>query len=385
MPKFNAKHLVAAAHRWLALAVVAVGAAAALSLGSVWRQLGHEWQAALAARQGLEPARLAALVQGSLAAHRGAAAAVLAGQSSEESERRRRQVAAEDKMVALALALEQRRLARALTESDQLRRDWQALLADIDSRRLTPADSDTQHELLIEQTFVVADLAATDSRLHSQAGRAFDAQAFALATRELPRLTAHAPPPAMLERRIERALARVLASNAHGDLDLGELQALLTLQQLLRKAPASDASAAAPAGAAGPEPALRALRLSQAAQQAWAALLARIDRDLSLAADGLAAQRRLVGFVLALDVLLVSLAATLVAVRRRRGSAPAHEAAPAAPAAALAGASPTGHAAADPGAPARNAESEAPAHALIDRLRKPAIDADTAGGPLTQR
>lgn len=433
MSKFTPKRLLAAAHRWLALAVVAVGAAVALSLGASWRDLGRDLAAALAAREGLEPAWLAARVQLSLATHRGAAAAVLAGHPGAEPERRHRQRAADDHLRALAQALEQRQLARALSESDALSHDWRQLLAGIQARRITPEASDLQHELLAEQVFVVGDLAAADSRLHSLVGRAVDGQALALATRELPRLAVAmagasttapagpgapgAPPTAFddralapLERRIERALARWVQSSAQRDLDVDELHAVLALQRLLGGAASAGNREAATAAAAAAgdrtvpgaaahgtrtgqlqQARQRAEQVQQAAQRATVAILARLDRELAAATQVLQAERRLVASVLAFDVLLVLLAAASVAVRRPRSGAPA----PAAPVAEPAAATPATSTAATARVAdaaeaagtvaARSAESQAPTDALIDRLRKPALDADTASGALGPR
>lgn len=394
MPKSMSKRFLAAAHRKLALAVVAVAAAAAFVLGAAWRDLGHEAMAALAARDGLAPARLAAHTQQALAAHRPVAAATLAGRLIDDTERLDRQRAVDDHLAPLALALEQRRLTRALTESDQLGQDWRGLLEDIGARRITPAGSDAQHQLLIEQTFVVADLAAADSRLHSLVDRAVDGPSLALATRDLPRLAlaaaqstagaaAGGPIPAALERRIARAVARVLAAGAQRPLDVDELQALLALQRLLGAATADiDPSATQAEPAAGAGPADRGEPLRRAALQASSAVLARIDHDLVAAAQALAAERRLVGAVLALDVALVLMAALLVAVRIPRRAAVGHESLGSESPSPLNDAAP-----ADPGATAgeRPAESEAAANALLHRLRQPALGADTANGALGPR
>ncbi|MBL8326527.1 MAG: hypothetical protein JNJ89_16360 [Rubrivivax sp.] len=409
MPKIVVARFIASTQRRLALAAVVVLAALAFPLGETWRRLGLEHESALVARHGLEPARLASQAQQALSVHRPLAAAVLAGARTLEPERLRRQRMVDEQLVSLASALENRRMARALTESDQLRHDWLALLEDIGAHRLTPLASNTAHQLLIEQTFVIADLAATDSQLHSQVGRAFDGHAFALATHALPRLALALAPqgpeapeaggprarpaepsaPADLSAvataeagRTARALAHVLRAGAKRPVDLDELQPLLALQALLD---ATSAASGASGGASSPAgtstagavgtpaastaalpPASQALR--ESALQAAAALLLRLERDLGIAAETLAAERRIVGAALGLDALLLLLAATLMAVRdpRRKQAAPTRAEA-AAPASGWDAAAPL----------PTGAESEATATALLRRVRRATHDPDT--------
>ncbi|MBL8340970.1 MAG: hypothetical protein JNL30_05820 [Rubrivivax sp.] len=420
MPKIVAARFIASAQRRLALAAVVVLAALAFPLGETWRRLGLEHESTLAARRGLEPARLASQAQQALSVHRPLAAAVLAGARTLEPERLRLQRMVDEQLVSLSSALESRRLARALTENDQLRHDWLALLEDIGARRLTPVASNAAHQLLIEQTFVIADLAATDSRLHSHTGRAFDGHAFALATHALPRLALALAPqlPEAVEApeasgasglgaepaaraaaaataafsagaeaevgRAARAVAHVLRTSAERAVDLDELQRLLALQGLLDAASAEPGasgasgptSTPAPGAARAPAawspasppapPARQALR--EAALRATEALLLRLDRDLGIAAETLAAERRIVGAALGLDALLLLLAAALMTVRdpRRKPPAPPHAEA-AAPASDWVAATtrPAG------------AESEAPAAALLRRVRHAAHDPDS--------
>ena len=127
-------------------------------IAEVWRRQGLQIEALSHARTGIEPVALAVRTQRALAAHRPYAAAVLRGHAGQEAERHRRQRTADSDIAALATALEARQLYRGLDEADLLRSDWSALLQGIGQRRLAATESDTAHDLLIEQTFVIADL-----------------------------------------------------------------------------------------------------------------------------------------------------------------------------------------------------------------------------------
>jgi hypothetical protein len=170
--------------------------------------------------------------------------------------------------------------------------------------------------------------------------------------------------------RLARALAPLLQADAERAIDLDEWSALQALQSLLRATlPATSPPTATPGSEA-------AQALQQAALRASAAMLARFERDLAAAADALQAERRLVAAALALDLLLTLLAAALVMVRGPRRARPA---------AAEFDASTPAFAWDEAAGRPTVAESEAPASALLQRVRRPSRDPDTIGGDIGTR
>jgi hypothetical protein len=181
------KRLSTAPGHRLALAVALVLILLALPLAEAWRRQGIELQATYVARRGVEPVALATRLQLTLAAHRPYAAAVLSGRAEQEPERQHRQRAVDEQLAALTTSLELQHLHRALDETDHLRAEWSRLLDEISRRQPSALASDAAHDLLVEQAYTVADLAASASRLYGQAGRAFDDTHLVLALRTLPR------------------------------------------------------------------------------------------------------------------------------------------------------------------------------------------------------
>ena len=371
----------------------------ATPLALAWRGMDVELQTQAETRAGLQPLALTVRIQKALASHQPFAAAVLMGRSAQESERSQRQRVADTELASLTTALETRRLARALHETDQLRLDWSSLLQAIGARQMVPTASNLAHELLVEQTFVVGDLVVSDSRLQSRIGTTlgttFGAAELALVT-TLPRLAArlelelerrtspsdtHALPPAW--PRLARAAARDAAqavqhlhglhagmgAGAEADVDTGVDPALpvalVSLQRSLAELGAG-ASTQAPPNAAQLETTVRTSRL------AATLLLEHIDRDLARQSAALQLERHLLLLTLALVMLIGIWAATLAVPRDTQhgeaGVTPAD------------GAQDGVAAASATSATAGGAESEAPTSELLDRLRRgaPHTPADAA-------
>lgn len=366
--------------------------ALAVPLADAWQRVGAELHAGAATRQSLAPLQLASRTQQALAAHQPYAHAVLAGRTGQEPERALRQAAVDAGIATLAGALEARHLHRALEEADQLRADWSALMEGLGERRLTPPGSDLAHELLIEQTFVVADLAAAAGGWAARdAAEAFTAE-LALARHTLPRFAATlaqvqaqaaaqvqavapaqaqalaaasaagapTPPSAAAQRlraqagQVARAAAALLDAQAAGGatadrFDAELAGALLTLRHAAVQLRASAAIAPAPLHAAAPVAQLAQAALMQHVQRRWALHEAELRRErAALAAAGLLA-------------MLILLGAARLALPPRT---PAEEPAP--PAAPLPATQPMPLHHASPS----GAESTQPTHELLQRLRQ---------------
>lgn len=382
--------------RWLAIGVVVAMAALAWPLADAWRHQGLELRTAFDARQALATTTQVVRTQRALVAHRPLAAAVLAGSSEQEPARLRQQQAVDGDLGALVARLESQRLHRALDEADQLRLDWSGLLEGLGRRQFTAAASDTAHDLLIEQTYVVMDLVGSTSALSGQAGRAFTGDEWLLATRTLSRHTvdlalarsaslrhgsdaasarAGALSPLQADaRRTARAAAEVLrAADAIAAADADEpppdpafLRALVALEQHARAlADTPPGPRASDGGHAGP-PDILVQRALAAALEAQAALAARLDARLAARAATLESAQRLV----AAAGLLILLIGAVAARWALPGAAPTAEHS-AGPAADDVGAMPRapGRRLLAPGPSATGAESRAPALDLLERLR----------------
>lgn len=374
-------------HRFALLVVLGLAVIAA-PLTEAWRRHGLETQTALDARRALESVSVSVKAQRALAAHRPYAAAVLAGRSEQEPERLRRQQAVDSEVGALVATLEANHLHRALDEADQLRNDWTVLLERIGRRQATPAASDAAHDLLVEQVFVIMDLATGASGLQGQVGRAFAADEMLLATRTLPRLIAalagsseaaegkpsladasaarakgvHAP-----ARRAARAAADLLArldaaSEGEAAPDPALVRALVALRQSSAKLTEPGAPTAAAVG-----------RAWAAGIEANAALVSHLDArlEVSLAAHQ---QERMVVAAAGLLAMLIGAVAAALAMPGSPAPRPGH----------------TGMAEASSGEPnlrpaqagpaSGGAESQGPTSDLLLRLRRreadPEVDAD---------
>jgi hypothetical protein len=154
-------------HKFAALGVVAV-AMVATPLVQVLRYQTAEIQAALYEQAGLDPVSGAVTLQHALLAHRDIAGLVLRGVLQLEPERSLRQIEVDDRAAQLEATLFTLKLPRAIGEAQALRQDWVTLVPQVEQRKITAADSDAAHRLLIEQTLQVVDLVAATSGLDGQ-------------------------------------------------------------------------------------------------------------------------------------------------------------------------------------------------------------------------
>ncbi|MBI5721215.1 MAG: hypothetical protein HZC37_26390 [Burkholderiales bacterium] len=402
------KPLLTRPGRWLALLVVLGMVVVVTPLVEIWRRHGLEMQTAFDARRALEAVAGAVQTQRALSAHRPYAAAVLAGRSEQEPERLRRQQAVDSEVGALVATLEARRLHRALDEADQLRNDWSNLLEGIGGRRMHVMASDLAHALLVEQAFVIMDLAASAGALHGQVGRAFGAEEWTLALHTLPRFALalaawgdEAEPAAALP--VGSPAGSVAGSPAAGPTAAPALALHPRLAADARRATKAAAELLASLDAAGadepaPDPALvrslvalrqsasqlsemrsttmAAARRAQAAGlEASAALFGRFDAGLAESVSVLQRERQIVAAAGLLAMLVAALAAALAMPRTAapQEQADGDDAADA----------PDGSAQASEPAPgitatsAGSAESRGPASDLLHRLRRGEIDADS--------
>ncbi len=153
-------------HKFAALGVVAA-AMVATPLVQVLRYQTAEIQAALYEQAGLDPVSGAVTLQHALLAHRDIAGLVLRGVLQLEPERTLRQAEVDDRAATLETTLFALKLPRAVGEAQALRQDWVTLVPQVEQRKITGADSDAAHRLLIEQTLQVIDLVAAASGLDS--------------------------------------------------------------------------------------------------------------------------------------------------------------------------------------------------------------------------
>ena len=298
-------------HKFAALGVVAV-AMVATPLVQVLRYQTAEIQAALYEQAGLDPVSGAVTLQHALLAHRDIAGLVLRGVLQLEPERTLRQAEVDDRAAALEGTLYTLKLPRAVGEAQALRQDWVTLVPQVEQRKITSADSDAAHRLLVEQTLQVIDLVAAASGLESHG----PAKTYLASVRDLaalPHVTAQIaalslPADNEAERgdlaAAEAALARALGHLSDG-LNRGELNdpvlagAVATagvtadrLFQLRRQADPADAAALAAVATSALQ--AQAQLFDAASATVRTALATRLDRvqqqraQLSLAMAALA-------------------------------------------------------------------------------------------------
>lgn len=133
------------------------GAMVLLPLGQVLRYQGAELQSLMSERAALDPLSHALAVQRNVIGHRDVAQRVLLGRAQLEPERRLRQGAVDQSLWALQGALSAGRWVRALGEVGAMMLDWRELTRRIAMRQIDVADSQTQHQLLVEQAVQVMD------------------------------------------------------------------------------------------------------------------------------------------------------------------------------------------------------------------------------------
>lgn len=130
----------------------------ALPLSLLLRRQQSELDQLAARRAVLDPIARSVDAQRSLLAHRDAAGLVLRGQPTLEPQRRVAQAEVDDRLLALAVALDVGPWERVVQESDTLRGGWSLLARRVIERSLRPDESDDGHGLLIDQTLQIIDL-----------------------------------------------------------------------------------------------------------------------------------------------------------------------------------------------------------------------------------
>lgn len=130
----------------------------ALPLSLLLRRQQSELDQLAARRAVLDPIARSVDAQRSLLAHRDAAGQVLRGQPKLEPLRRVAQGEVDDRLLALAVALDIGPWERAMQESDALRGGWSLLARRVIERSLRAEESDDGHGLLIDQTLQIVDL-----------------------------------------------------------------------------------------------------------------------------------------------------------------------------------------------------------------------------------
>ncbi len=373
-------------HRF-ALLVLLCLAVVVTPLAEVWRRQGLELRTALDARRALESVSVGVQTQRALSGHRPYAAAVLAGRSEQEPERLRRQQAVDGEVGALVATLEAHHLHRALDETDQFRNEWANLLQGIGRRQMSVAASDAAHDLLVEEVFVIMDLATGASGLQSQIGRAFHPEDLTLALQTLPRLVTaltawaddgraatgsadeaerRAKSARAQARRAAQAAAALLARLDAADAsepapDPTLVRALVALQQSTLQLAASELPTAMLTG-----------RARAAGMEATTALISCIDAGLAAAITAHQRERTIVAAA-GLVALLVGIFAAALALPR--GSTSPYE--PAEVTKPQGEGSKTQVPDTEPGPV--GAESQGPASDLLRRLRQSGADAEAHG------
>jgi hypothetical protein len=357
----------------------------ALPLWQVLRFQNAELAALRAEREGLDPMARAIAVQRGLLVHRPLAAQVLDGEVRVEPERRLRQVEIDLRVAALTRSLAGSSRERAGLETEALRNDWSVLAQQVRALRISAAQSNEAHGLLLEQTLLVIDLVADamSPRALGAAPRPAEATASLQMARALPRLAlqtaalaASRPVSARQVQAAHESLSRVLRAVESGREPLpdGRSADAELLRAATQTAAAADAfflslhgasaadEAAQAAGAAAVE---AQFRLFEAVQASASAALARRT---------VAAWRERAGLLAADLVLALTATALWAGLWRGRGQAGRSTPRAAAPASErLAAAQAFAEAAAPPDA------NRAAAGRLMDRLREGEAGADRIG------
>ncbi len=223
LSKPDAEHLSQRLRRRLAALGVVGAMMVALPLVQVLRYQNAAEASLEAARAALDPTARSVDVERSLIAHRDLAAKVLRGQKELEPERRTRQAQVDARLRVLGTALVFGAWDRAISEADALREDWTLLASEVQSRSISPIESDQAHRLLLEQTLQVIDLVGSNHSAQASADSDL-AQPTEAVARAVPRLAmqisglaagaASGAPDPLTQRRdlaaAEAALARTL-------------------------------------------------------------------------------------------------------------------------------------------------------------------------------
>jgi hypothetical protein len=170
--------------QWALLALLAM-LMVATPVAQLWRHHSADLQALLEAGLALRPIQLALATQRALFAHRPLASAVLRGLHENESTRLLRQADVDAALAPLASVLAQRRHYRALDEAHAMQEAWLQLVRAIVRRGLTPAASESAHDLIAEQAMLIVDL---EHMATGALGRVAPADAWRLALIEAPHL-----------------------------------------------------------------------------------------------------------------------------------------------------------------------------------------------------
>jgi hypothetical protein len=155
MPERNTPHRPS----WRSAALGAVGGLMVLlPLGEVLRHQSQEIQVLTAERALLDPLSQALAVQRGLLSHSELCQRVLAGRPQLEPERRQRQAVVDTALYDLKSTLSVGLWIPALAEAAQLALAWRHLTYRLHNRAVDVKTSQTEHQLLIEQTLQVMDL-----------------------------------------------------------------------------------------------------------------------------------------------------------------------------------------------------------------------------------
>ncbi len=158
----------------------------ALPLVQVLRFQADELAAVRHERAGLDPMAHTVDVQRKVIGHRDLSSLVLRGQVALEPQRLQQQQAVDTAVAVLATDFASGLWSRARGESEALRDDWSRLKPEIDQRRISAAQSEAAHRLLVEHCLQITDDLADGLTL--QVGVSVDATAKQLRQlRELPR------------------------------------------------------------------------------------------------------------------------------------------------------------------------------------------------------
>ncbi len=141
------------------VALAAVGALmVTLPLSALLRRQQAELDALAARHAALNPMARAVDTQRALVLHRDVAGQVLRGRPEVEAERRLRQAEVDERLIALAVALDIGPWELAVKESDALRHDWSHLVRGLLARTVSADESEAAHRLLLEQALQVVDV-----------------------------------------------------------------------------------------------------------------------------------------------------------------------------------------------------------------------------------